>query len=156
MDEARDKHDNTSYGGIIRGSGGEWLRGFFKSVGMSSVYIVELWDVLEGLKLAMAMDFWNIIVEVDSQQVIKDITMGDLSSNMGRHLITSIITLMHQDREIKIHHIYKESNMCADALAREGRLQSNSTCILEECPSFLNHIIVSDLFENSISQLIPL
>lgn len=38
----RYKHDNTSYGGIIRGSDCEWLLGFSKYVGISSVYITEL------------------------------------------------------------------------------------------------------------------
>lgn len=49
---------------------------------MSSFYIAELWGVLEGLKLAVATDFRNIILEVDSQQVVNDITTGDQSSNM--------------------------------------------------------------------------
>lgn len=49
---------------------------------------------------------------------------------------------MHQDREIKVLHIYMEVNMCANALVKRGRLQSNSMFVLEECHSFLNHIIL--------------
>lgn len=38
----REKHGNTSCGGIVRGSEEEWLRGFSKYIGISSVYIAKL------------------------------------------------------------------------------------------------------------------
>lgn len=69
----RYKYDNTSCGGIIIGIDGQWLLGFSKYVGISSVYITELQGVLEGLKLVVAMDFRNIIMKVDYQQVVNDI-----------------------------------------------------------------------------------
>lgn len=41
---------------------------------------------------------------------------------MGRILITKIRALLHQDINVRIQHIYREANMRADALARDGRL----------------------------------
>ncbi|XP_058727065.1 uncharacterized protein LOC131598487 [Vicia villosa] len=40
--EARDNHRNTTCGGIIRGSKREWVGGFSKYIGISSVYITKL------------------------------------------------------------------------------------------------------------------
>ncbi|KAI5434834.1 hypothetical protein KIW84_021594 [Lathyrus oleraceus] len=45
---------------------------------MSSVYITELWGVLESLKLVVTMDFQKVILEVDSQQVM---AKGSSSNN---------------------------------------------------------------------------
>lgn len=89
---------------------------------MSSVYKAELWGVLEGLKLVVAMDFQKVILEVDSQQVVNDITTSDQSSNMGRHLITKIRTLMHQDREIKIRHIYRKNQYMRGCISQRRKI----------------------------------
>lgn len=42
---------------------------------------------------------------------------------MGRHFITKIRALMHQDIDVRIQHIYREANMYPNVLAREERLQ---------------------------------
>lgn len=76
-----------------RGSEGEWLGGFFKYIGINSVYIHKLWGVLEGLKLAMTMDLQYIIMEVDSQQMVNDIISEHQSNNM-RSALLSLITFL--------------------------------------------------------------
>lgn len=43
IDGARDKDGNSGYGRIIRGSKGEWLGGFSKSIGLCNAYIAKLW-----------------------------------------------------------------------------------------------------------------
>ncbi|MCI07855.1 ribonuclease H protein, partial [Trifolium medium] len=40
------------FGGILRGRDVEWLRGLSKLIGRGDAYIAELWDLLEGLRLA--------------------------------------------------------------------------------------------------------
>lgn len=72
------------------------------------------------------MDFRNIIMEVDSQQVANDINLDNQSRSMGRHLIIKIRALLHQDIDVRIRHIYREVNTCVDALVRNGNLQSTS------------------------------
>lgn len=49
-DEVRDKDGKTSCDGIIRGSVGEWLRGFSKYIGINSVYMAELLGCLGRFK----------------------------------------------------------------------------------------------------------
>lgn len=46
--------------------------------------------------------------------------------------------------------------MCVDVLARDRSLHPTTMHTFEECPSFLNHIFTSDLFENFTSRLLPL
>lgn len=66
-DGARDKDGKVSCGGFIKVTEGEWLRGFSKNIGISNVYIAELFGVLKGLKIIVTMNLRNIIMEVDSQ-----------------------------------------------------------------------------------------
>jgi len=40
--------------GVLRGTDGEWLNEFARSVGLCKAYIVGLWGVLEGLKFVGA------------------------------------------------------------------------------------------------------
>lgn len=40
---------------------------------------------------------------------------------MGRIQITKFKTLLHQEINVRIQHIYREVNMTADTLARNGR-----------------------------------
>lgn len=44
-------------GGLLRGCTNEWLGGFTRYLGSCSVYIVELWCILEGLILTKELKF---------------------------------------------------------------------------------------------------
>ncbi|MCI66699.1 ribonuclease H protein, partial [Trifolium medium] len=56
-DEACREDGCTGCGGLIKGSEGEWLGGFAKSLGSCHAFVAELWGVFEGLKLARRMGF---------------------------------------------------------------------------------------------------
>lgn len=85
-----DKEGNSGYGGIIRGSGRERLGGFSKNIGVYSMYIAKLWGVYKSLVLVTNMKFNNIIIEIDSQQVVKDISYPSASIKLGKNLLTKI------------------------------------------------------------------
>lgn len=85
-----------------------------------------------------------------------DIKSNNQSSSMGRNLITKIRVLLHQDIDVMIQYIYWETNMCVDALAKDGRFQLTFMCIFAECSSFLNQILANDFHGNSIPRLILL
>lgn len=75
---------------------------------------------------------------------------------MGRTLITKIILLIQKEFNVRIQHIYREANMCVDVLGKDERLHLMTMCIFEECPSFLNQFLDSDLYGNPIPHLISL
>ncbi|KAK8514132.1 hypothetical protein V6N12_008848 [Hibiscus sabdariffa] len=47
----------ASCGGVVRNCNGEWSLGFCRFVGICSVLEVELWDVLEDLRLTWDAGF---------------------------------------------------------------------------------------------------
>ncbi|PNX89221.1 ribonuclease H, partial [Trifolium pratense] len=52
-----DEDGRIGCGGVLRGSKGEWLRGYAKFIEKGNAYIAELRGVLEGLELARRMNF---------------------------------------------------------------------------------------------------
>ncbi|MCI47533.1 ribonuclease H protein, partial [Trifolium medium] len=69
-------NDIAGCGGLIRGVDRESLGSFTKFIGRCSTFVAELWDVLEGLKLAKERGFNRIEICVDSAAVISTIING--------------------------------------------------------------------------------
>ena len=44
-----------------------------------------------------------------------------------------------------MHHVYREANGCADALAKRGTRQQNLMAVYSECPDFVDVSYVRDL-----------
>ncbi|MCI08973.1 ribonuclease H protein, partial [Trifolium medium] len=107
-------------GGILRGSEGEWLGGFAKFIGKGNAYIAKLWGVLEVLLLARRLNFKAVELHVDSLVVIKTISEDGRGSRIRSVLVKKIRQLIQLDWEVVVHHAYRESNKCADALANIG------------------------------------
>jgi ribonuclease HI len=74
----------------IRGSDGEWMRGFARKFGICSAYVVELWGVFEGLRLVRKLSFTVVELNTDS--------------------------LLEMDWKVVLKHTYRETNQCADVL----------------------------------------
>lgn len=51
---------------MIRDDSGRWLGGFAKFIGDSSIFIVELWGLFEGIKLAISLGVKNVEINLDS------------------------------------------------------------------------------------------
>ncbi|XP_042969044.1 uncharacterized protein LOC122301721 [Carya illinoinensis] len=88
-------------GGVIRDHDGRVLAGFAIHYGQVSNNVAEGRALLDGLKLAQQLGIRDILVESDSE-VIDDIQR------------------LFVDLQCSIHHIFREANMVADYLAKEG------------------------------------
>ncbi|KAK2406678.1 heat shock 70 kDa protein [Trifolium repens] len=51
-DGAKSMAHSSGCGGLVRGSMGDWIRGFAKGLGDCSVEMAEIWGAWEGLQLA--------------------------------------------------------------------------------------------------------
>lgn len=74
-------------------------------------------------------------------------------NNTGRNLISKIMFYMEQEVKIIVRHSYREANLCEDALAKSGLSQPEGMHTFDVCPSFMNHLLESDLLGLSISHL---
>jgi len=97
-------------GGVLRGSDGEWLGGFARSLGLCSAHVAELWGVLEGLRYARSLDFRRVELHVDSVAVVKILNSGGYGTSDGRSLVMKIRRMLDMDWEVVVNHIYREAN----------------------------------------------
>lgn len=106
-------------GGLIRDSSGKWVTGYTKSLGYCNAYIAELWGVYEGLCLAKARGLVNILVELDSLQIVGLLQNDQLDRSDGWCLLRRIREIIKATSwQIRFQHAYREPNNCAHLLAR--------------------------------------
>lgn len=80
-------------------------------------------------------------LELDSR-VIADSLLNILhGSGEGPGLLNRIKTLMADEMELTIKHIYREANTCADALANIGRSISQDFVIFDSVPTSMAHLV---------------
>ncbi|PKI49235.1 hypothetical protein CRG98_030384 [Punica granatum] len=58
-------------GGIVRDADGFWLGGYVRNIDYASSIVVELWGVLEGLQYVWDLRLQRIILELDSEVVVR-------------------------------------------------------------------------------------
>ena len=52
---------------------------------------------------------------------------------------------MDQDWVVQVQHIYRETNACANTLAKQGTHQQNLLFVYNGCPSFVYMYYVKDI-----------
>jgi hypothetical protein len=55
---------------------------------------------------------------------------------------------------VKIHHSYREANMCVDALANLGCMISPTMIFYEACPAQVSNFLIADKSGVSFSRVI--
>ncbi|GAU24377.1 hypothetical protein TSUD_390860 [Trifolium subterraneum] len=64
-------------GGVVRDSSGEWLGGYARDLGDCNIIIIELWGILEGLRLAWRLGFRHVELRSDSLGVVKTLLSSE-------------------------------------------------------------------------------
>jgi ribonuclease HI len=155
-DEAVVNSQTAGCGGVIRGTQGEWIRGFAKNIGWCNAFVAELWGVYEGLKCARSLGFNKVEVNIDDIAVVNVIKKRKSHSLIGRTILQQIWKLLDEDWEVDISHSFREANRCADALATAGCALSNTSVFYDDCPLFISSILVDDRMGITTPRLIAL
>ena len=81
--------------------------------------LVKLWALRNRLKLAADEKISNLIVELDALAIVH--IMRNSNSNLSLEpLLTDCRLHLKKFHNLRVVHVYKEANRCADALARIG------------------------------------
>lgn len=110
-------------GGLVRSTMGDWLGGFSSSEGKGDILLAELLAVKHGIMLAWHKGFKNVILESDSMDLVNlmnDRRFGQF--HVYATLVGEIKRLLQCDWIMKIMHVYRDANICADTLAKHGNL----------------------------------
>lgn len=78
---------NTSGGGLIRDSKGQWVQGFSRYIGSTSVLLAELWALRDGIHMAKNLHMHNLIINVDSVEAVKLLSSSSNSNRLTHPLV---------------------------------------------------------------------
>lgn len=113
-------HGLAGCGGVIRDSEGCWIEGFAMSINTTSSISAELWALREGLRLCINAHLRSVEIEIDASAVISFLASNTNTNGDPSALIDDCRDLLRQLPHVKLSHVFREANTCADALARLG------------------------------------
>jgi hypothetical protein len=82
--------------------------------------------------------------DVDSSAAVKVIKDDATSSATGVSLLKSIRRLLEFDWDVKIHHFYREANICTDAMTNLGCSLEYDIIFFKECPRHIKNLLMAD------------
>ena len=94
---------------------------------------------------------WNagvklLQLELDSRVVLTWLTNKNMNYPINMlPLICDCRSLLDQEWEVHVEHVYCEANGCVDDLAKRGTCQRNLMTMYSDCPTFVNVSYVRDL-----------
>ncbi|XP_057453233.1 uncharacterized protein LOC130745107 [Lotus japonicus] len=132
-------------GGLFRGPDGVWVRGFVSLDTGDNAFLAEVRALRDGLHIAWAQGYKDIIVEMDCKEVLKELT--NTASHSFCPMLGEIASLLRQQWKVHVQWIPRDCNMAADCLAHIGGTASSSGLhILERPPVEVEPFILRDSF----------
>ncbi|EEF37467.1 conserved hypothetical protein [Ricinus communis] len=96
---------------------GMWIHGFVVNIGRCSITGAGLWGLYHGLTLAWKLGIRKLLVKVDSMCAVPLVTgEKDISSSYAP-LVSGIRSMLGQNWQVSVSHVYREANFAADGLA---------------------------------------
>ena len=77
--------------------------------------------------------------------VIKNLQMGTIVNAIGGRIIKNIKRLLEMDCEVRIGHLYRETNKCVDSLANLTCVTGGGLQEFDVCPTKLSRLIKESL-----------
>ncbi|MFQ6631245.1 hypothetical protein Gotur_008821 [Gossypium turneri] len=127
MDDSVSKvNSRATLGRVIIGLYGGWLVGFGMVTGLADIFQVEARAMIEGLKLAWAHGFQQV-VESDNALLV-DILQNGLAENNSVAEVRMIHTWVSKNWQVRIRLISRDCNRVVDCMANEARGDLSSRC----------------------------
>lgn len=90
------------------------------------------------------MGIKNLDINSDSQVLVRSMHHSDISTNMSI-IISNCRYLLKKLEQFKIHHVFRDTNVVADALARIGNAELGHFVVYTSQPPFSFTAFHSDL-----------
>ena len=133
-------------GGLIRDNEGRWIRGYSRSIGHMTSVMAELWALRDGLNLAFQLGIRWLEVELDAKVIVEMLNNANSTNIKFSPLVFYYRSLIARFTQVRVAHVYREVNKCADFLAKKGCCMRENFVIFEVSPSDeLDKLLVSDV-----------
>ncbi|XP_028118362.1 uncharacterized protein LOC114315918 [Camellia sinensis] len=106
----------------------------------------ELWAVYKGLAIIPQKGFNKVNMETDAQEVVKLLVEGPGEKHPYRGLVEDA-RIIFNGCQCTTQHVYREGNLCADALPKLGAAQSEDILVVNDPPAEIRELLVADMLE---------
>ncbi|XP_028772517.1 uncharacterized protein LOC114729647 [Neltuma alba] len=117
------------FGGLFRSPAGDIHSFYAKHLKETTSFQVELLSVQAGLQIILKKSLKKIELETDNEQIAR-ILRQDEKINKVDPILTDVMTKLTFASEhlydIRINHIYRAANCCANYLANNARVSQDS------------------------------
>lgn len=84
-------------------------------------------------------------MNVDSSEIVLDINQGKSRRTEGLEMLKNIGSLLSRFDEAYVKHVFRESNRCANALAKSKCRLNRDMHRYSVAPSFIEKLLVEDI-----------
>ncbi|MBA0693819.1 hypothetical protein Goari_004166 [Gossypium aridum] len=116
-------------------------------LGNCSIFDVELWGILDGLKLIQRRGHSNVVIHLDSLEVAKAI-YGSVLKISNSALIRRIHRILSQESQWTLRYIRREENQCAEYLTKLAFERKEDLQLVETFPDVVLDFLKSDKERN--------
>lgn len=124
---------------------GEWVSGYARAIGCTTSAAVELWALRDGLNVHIKLNLPIMEVELDAKLVVDLLEKEKPGLNGNGVLVIDYEERLKQILRVRILHCFRESNKCANALARRDALLTNDFVIFSPPPPHPDVLLLANL-----------
>ena len=84
------------------------------------VFIVEFWALREDFLLVSQLGISHLVVEFDAKIVVDLVLSKSVSNGAYFSLLNDYGFLLNKFQQVKVNHVYRKANRCANTLAKGG------------------------------------
>ena len=142
-------------GGLIRDGNGDWVIGFARKIGTTTSFMAELWALRDGLLLCLQIQAQAVCVELDAKAIVDAFNMQSYFNTVISSIMDDCRHLAAQISQLRVRHIYREANRCADLLAKLGTSIVSDYVEFPSPPVDLMHVLEDDACGMAVNRLCP-
>jgi ribonuclease HI len=94
------------------------MGGFSRTIRLTTSVQAELRALLDGLQLALELHITHLDIEMDSLVAVDLVSSKSVANVFLSSIVDDCRCMMERFDSVTLKHIYRESNACADLLAR--------------------------------------
>ena len=128
----------------MRNEHGNWINGFARNCGKVNSVMAKLWALRDGLQMAATENIHNLIIELDALAVVHLMKNSFVNFSL-EPLLTNCKLLLKKFPNLRIEHVYREANQCADALARIGITSDVHFLLFAHPPPVVDRLCTLDI-----------
>ena len=91
-----------------------------RHIGVATSIVAEFWALSDGLILTSQLGITQLFVDQDAKVIVDLVLSTKPSNNSYSSLLNGCRYPLRQFHQIKISHVFRETNMCTDYLAKGG------------------------------------